>query len=71
MAGGRRSDCPPNVFEMVGFSETLMFRLKVFGLLLLVKIKSSKFIGKSLKLARLGATAPLKVAIFFCHILLF
>ena len=38
---------PPS-YKIVGFSEILMFHLKIFGLLLLVKIKVFSFIGKSL-----------------------
>ena len=45
---GGRGQRPPNFFEILGFSEILMFRRKMFGLLLLVKV--SNFIGKSLNL---------------------
>ena len=37
-------------FEIVGFSETFMFCRKMFGLLMLVKIKVSNVIGKLLSL---------------------
>ena len=47
VAGGDR---PSKFFEIVGYSETLMLRRKIFALLLLVKIKASNFIGKSLNL---------------------
>ena len=50
-----------NLVEIVGFSEILMFRRKIFGLLLLVEIKVLNFIGKSLDWPSYstGATAPL------------
>ena len=40
----------PNFFEIVGFPKILMLQRKLFGILLLVKIKVSNFIGKSLNL---------------------
>ena len=41
-----RADGPP-IFKIVGFSEILMFRRKIFGLLLLVKIEGMKhFLAK-------------------------
>ena len=43
----------PIFFEIVGFSAVLMFRGKIFGLLVFVKIEVSNFIGKSLNLAPL------------------
>ena len=46
MEGGQGGHGPCNFFEIVGFSEILMFRRKIFGLLLLVKIKFPHFIGK-------------------------
>ena len=42
-----------NFFEVVGFLEISMLRRKIFGLLLLAKIKVSNFIGKSLNSATL------------------
>ena len=39
---GGRGPWPPLFFVIVGFSEILMFRRKIFGLLLLVKIKGRK-----------------------------
>ena len=45
---GREATPPPNVLEVVGFSEILIFRRKIFGRLLLVKITLLHFIGKSL-----------------------
>ena len=41
----------PILFKVIGFSKVLMLRRKIFGLLLLVQIKVSHFIGKSLNLA--------------------
>ena len=38
-------------FEIVGFSEIVMFCREIFGLLLLVKIKVFEFCRKSLKKA--------------------
>ena len=50
MAGGsRRAYGPFNFIEIIGFLETLMFGREIFILLLLVRIKVSNFIGKSLK----------------------
>ena len=43
----------PNFLKIAEFLEILMFYQKIFGLLLLVKIKVLNFIGKSLKLALL------------------
>ena len=60
---GRETVCHvPSFFEIVVFSEILMFRRKILGLLLLLKIKVSKFIGKSLNLPpsySTDATTPL------------
>ena len=55
MAGGgdRSAMAPPT------FSEILMLRRKIFRLLLLVEIKVSNFIGKSLNLAPL---------LYRCHV---
>ena len=36
--GAERSHGPSSIFEIVGFSEILMFHRKIFGLWLLVKI---------------------------------
>ena len=52
MVGGRGA-WPPNSFEIVEFSEILMLRRNIFGLLLLEKVKVSNFIRKSLNLAPL------------------
>ena len=41
----------PQLFEIIRFFEILMFHWTVFGLLLLVKIKVSDFIKKSLNFA--------------------
>ena len=51
----------PNFFDIVGFLEILMLCWKIFGLLLLVKIKVLNSIGKSLSLPphSTGATMPL------------
>ena len=38
-------------FEIVQFSDILMFHRKIFGLLMLVKIKVLNFIGKFVNLA--------------------
>ena len=47
--GGINKRCyGPNFLEIVRFSEILMLRRKIFGLLLLVKMKGSNFIGESL-----------------------
>ena len=44
------------------FSRNLMLRRKIFGLLLLEKMKVSNFVGKSLNLTTsTGATAPLGI----------
>ena len=40
----------PNFFDIAGFSEIVMFRRKIFGTLLLVKIKVVNFIERSLNL---------------------
>ena len=40
-------------FEIVVFSEILVFRQKMLGLLMLVKLKASSFIVKSLTLTTL------------------
>ena len=40
----------PNFFEILDCSDILRLRPKIFGLLLLVKIKASNFIGNSLNL---------------------
>ena len=50
-AGGGQGAMAPQLFEIVGFSEILMSRRKISGLLLLEKIKVSNFIGKSLNFA--------------------
>ena len=51
--GGQEGPCPLNFLDIVGFSEMLMARRKIFGILLLVKLKALKFIGKPLNLAPL------------------
>ena len=60
---GRRSRgqgaMPSNFYEIVGFSEILMHRRKIFGLLLLLRTKVSNFIGKSLNLALQAPRRPL------------
>ena len=42
MAGGQGDHGLPYFFEIVGLSEILIFRRKIFGLLLLIKIKGRK-----------------------------
>ena len=49
MAGGHGGHAP-NFVEIIGFSEILIFRRQIYGLLLLVKIEISPFIGKSLNM---------------------
>jgi len=54
VAGGGKGDHgSSNFFDIVGFSEILMLRRKIFGLLLLVRTKASNFVGKSMNLAPL------------------
>ena len=48
----------PN-FKIIGFSEIVICRRKIFGLLLLVKKRFRIFIGKSLNLAHLTLQVPL------------
>ena len=48
----------PTFFEIVGFSEVLMLRQKIFRLLLLLKALVSNFIGKSLNIAPLFYRYP-------------
>ena len=48
----------PNFLEIVRFSEILMLRRKIFGLLLLVKMKGSNFIGESLNMAHPTLQVP-------------
>ena len=52
MTGGQGGH-GPKFFEIVGFSEVLMLRQKIFRLLLLVKALVSNFIGKSSNIAPL------------------
>ena len=47
---------PPKFSEIIGYSEILMLRWKIFGLLLLVRTKVLNFIGKSLNLAHQYST---------------
>ena len=49
---------PSNFVEIVGFSEILMLRRNIFGLLLFVKIKVPGLIGKSLNLAHPTLQVP-------------
>ena len=55
-AGGH---APPTIFEIIGFKETFMFRRKIFGLLLLVKIKALNFIRKSLNFSIRGSMSAI------------
>ena len=68
LGGGARRTMAPNCFEIIGFSEILMFRRKIFGLLLLVKIKVPNIVGKSFELGppySTGATTHLLSNILF------
>jgi len=56
--GINQGRCGPNFLEIVGFSEILMLRRKIFGLLLLVKMKGSNFIGESLNMAHPTLQVP-------------
>ena len=51
--GDRRGCGPSNFFKIDGCSEILIFDRKIFGNLLLMKIKALNFIEKSLNLALL------------------
>jgi len=51
----------PQIFEIVGVLEILIFRRKIFRVLLLLRIKVSNFIGKSLILAPSTLQVPCRL----------
>ena len=58
MAREAREPWPfPNSFDIIGFSQIIMLRWKIFVLLLLGETKASNFIGKSLSM----------LALYTCH----